>query len=128
VNGGLRTPSATEPAEPEEPAQAPFDAAVITDSVIAKDAAGVVAQLGDPVRVVDDVAGIDETQAADAAAGSLSNILLNGETFKPGQDADYQALQASSHPEFGGAEAVVLFGSQGTLLSFLPGAFYRTTA
>lgn len=124
------TPSETAPVpapttDPPEAPSAPFSTDVIIDAVIAKDATAVVAQLGDPIREIDTLAGVDANRSAGEIEVDLGNILTTGENFKPGQDADYETLRNSAYPEFGDPGAVVLFGSQGTLLSFLPNGFLR---
>jgi hypothetical protein len=121
------TPTPTTVPVPEPttpPAASPLDPAAVIDAVIAKDAAAVVAQLGDPVRVVTDSS--DGSVAASEAEANLSITLTNGENFKPADDATIAALASGPHPEFGAGDAVVMAGSQGTVLAFIAGGYYLT--
>ncbi len=120
-------PEPTDTPVPQPDPTQPFDADALIDVVIGKDTAAIVAMLGDPIREVDVAAGSDASLIAADAQSTLTNILAIGETFKPAEPDIVAALASSSYPEFGAADAVVFLGSQGTVLSFIPGAFLRTT-
>jgi len=115
------------PTPTETPGPGALDPDSIAEAVISRDAAGLVAQLGDPIHVIDTLNATDAVKPAAEAQANLIAVIDVGENFKPGQAGDYELLAASAHPEFGAPDAVVLVGSLGSTLSFLPGAFLRLT-
>jgi len=122
------TPTPTSPPpspgpEPEPEAPAAFDPDALVDAVIAKDAAAVVAMLGDPVRQVG--ADGETTRSASEAEADLVAILQIGENFKPAGPDTIAMLGSSGHPEFAADGAVAFDGDLGTVLAFAPGGYLR---